>query len=204
MSISVVSSFDSEVLIQYTLSLFGLEDFLESIATTPQSIVRGRETQSFGSDFEEGFIALLHPGDLAKMDKVNRIDVIPGLSTSTSSNEPSAIAQIETECELLGPVPNPVAHSAYESLEPGCIRLSRIWLGGTNSRISIELQTFSLDNAPDYAAISYAWGSKVASWKISVNGREIYVPTNLHRFLTHYRDLTKKKVDTGLGKEVLG
>lgn len=97
------------------------------------------------------------------------------------------VTQIETESHLLSLQPNATAHPAYCHLDSHCIRLLKISPGEPGSSICIDIEPVSLPNAPEYTAISYAWGSAHASWEIKVNGSKFLVPKNLMRFLEQAR-----------------
>lgn len=96
--------------------------------------------------------------------------------------------QIETESHLLSLTPDPAPHPAYVHLDPGYIRLFKIIPGEPASSLCIDIEPVSLLGAPEYTAISYAWGSPHASWEIKVNGVRFLVPTNLMRFLKQAKD----------------
>jgi hypothetical protein len=72
----------------------------------------------------------------------------------------------------------------YTPLAPNTIRLLRfrstpMYL----KRITIDLIDVSLDNLPRYEALSYRWGSILASHKVTCNGRILLVTQNCHRAL---------------------
>jgi hypothetical protein len=78
----------------------------------------------------------------------------------------------------------------YQRLRPGSqqIRLLR-------SRYSVlygmqyELHTFTLNEAPEYVALSYMWGPPTPTFNCIVHeDRSIRIRQNLHKFLSHYRD----------------
>lgn len=48
-----------------------------------------------------------------------------------------------------------------------------------------EIQTFSLDDKPDYVAVSYAWGDPRPVQPVVVNKRVVWVPENLHQLLSN-------------------
>jgi hypothetical protein len=69
------------------------------------------------------------------------------------------------------------------------IRLVKITPGPPGSTIEFEVSTCFLDQAPSYAAISYAWGSPSGFHEILVRGELHSVPKNLWRFLDQARRL---------------
>jgi ankyrin repeat protein len=82
-----------------------------------------------------------------------------------------------------------VKHPAYKHLQDDGIRLLKILPKGKGSIISCHIQEFLLYDAPDYVALSYAWGSKQGEHHIMVNDHPLMVPKNLWRFLNHARNL---------------
>ncbi|KAK8007764.1 hypothetical protein PG989_001754 [Apiospora arundinis] len=76
----------------------------------------------------------------------------------------------------------------YLALEdPDSIRLVVINPGEWTSPISCHLIYRRLDSSPDYAALSYAWGSPRATRPILVDGVEFQVTVNLEFALRHLR-----------------
>jgi len=76
----------------------------------------------------------------------------------------------------------------YQELsEPGSIRLLRF--GQCNfdakSSIAISLETFKIDEAPPYLALSYCWGKKKAKKDIVCDGKRVRVTTTLFEALEH-------------------
>ena len=53
--------------------------------------------------------------------------------------------------------------------------------------VSCRLETVSLENSPEYAAMSYVWGDATITEKILVNGEAFSATTNLNAGLWHFR-----------------
>lgn len=68
------------------------------------------------------------------------------------------------------------------------IRLLRILavrdFDGVNCRIDCNIFHVSLDNLPDYDALSYAWGDRLDLRSISLEGHPFHVTANLHGALS--------------------
>jgi len=76
----------------------------------------------------------------------------------------------------------------YQTLtEPGRIRLLRYGQCDFDKKPSIEisLETFKIDEAPPYLALSYCWGKKKANKDIVCDGKTIRVTTTLLEALEH-------------------
>lgn len=76
----------------------------------------------------------------------------------------------------------------YQTLtEPGRIRLLRYGQCNFDKKPSIEisLETFKIDEAPPYLALSYCWGKKKANKDIVCDGKTIRVTTTLLEALEH-------------------
>lgn len=67
-------------------------------------------------------------------------------------------------------------------------RLVRILPGMHGEPVRCELQTFSLDSAPPYEALSYRWTTEAADNTIVVNETKFHVRPNLYDFLSVVRD----------------
>jgi hypothetical protein len=78
----------------------------------------------------------------------------------------------------------PVYHG-YEPLKPSsrAIRLIRLSRVPNTERVSCELFHEDLDSKPEYDALSYYWGAPSELETISLNGSDILICRNLHRFL---------------------
>ena len=68
------------------------------------------------------------------------------------------------------------------------IRILRLEAGSYSADLSCNLKTASLDDAPYYEALSYAWGPTSDPQTISVNGTTITVTRYLEIALRHLRD----------------
>ncbi|KAF3811076.1 Heterokaryon incompatibility protein 6 [Colletotrichum gloeosporioides] len=75
---------------------------------------------------------------------------------------------------------------SYERLRSGEIRLLRIFPSEFNgASIDGSLEVFTLVAAPDYTAISYAWGDRRSISSISINGEATPITTSLlHALVT--------------------
>lgn len=77
----------------------------------------------------------------------------------------------------------------YQSLEPGEIRLLRIFPSRYHKAfIRCHLSAHALNGAA-YEALSYVWGTSVSTEKIYVNEEEVTVTSNLLAALRHLRDV---------------
>ncbi|KAF7185073.1 Heterokaryon incompatibility protein 6, OR allele [Pseudocercospora fuligena] len=75
--------------------------------------------------------------------------------------------------------------SPYSSLNKNGreVRLLRILPSSSNCKIRCKTITTELDAAPQYSAVSYAWGLDSSSHQIQLNGFEVSVRKNLYEFL---------------------
>lgn len=78
----------------------------------------------------------------------------------------------------------------YQPLDPSKnqVRLMRMLHDGTTD-IRCELATFSLNDRPEYIALSYAWTKEAPTRKITLNGHDFRVRPNLFAYL----ELMKKE-----------
>jgi len=90
----------------------------------------------------------------------------------------------------------------YSSLDPAKrqIRLSRMSYSpsGEKDSIGCELAVFSLDDAPEYTALSYCWGLQDATCEMVVNAESYSVRPNLYSYLllmVHERQETWVYID---------
>lgn len=72
----------------------------------------------------------------------------------------------------------------YQPLDPSKnqVRLMRV-RHNENVDITSELATFSLNDQPEYVALSYAWTKEAPTRKITLNGHEFAVRPNLYAYL---------------------
>ncbi|CAI7606502.1 unnamed protein product [Penicillium bialowiezense] len=75
----------------------------------------------------------------------------------------------------------------YQPLKTGQIRLLKFHPGEIEDRIYCEMRNISLDNKPDYFALSYVWGTILNHTKISLNGHELEIGKNLYIAINHLR-----------------
>lgn len=73
------------------------------------------------------------------------------------------------------------------------IRICRLEPGSDGDLIECELLTNSLDDEPQYQALSYTWGDASNRQDISINGHKFAVTNNLYYALQHLRSETESK-----------
>jgi hypothetical protein len=71
----------------------------------------------------------------------------------------------------------------YHDLEDPQTEIRLIKIHTQGKSISIRLEHFDLDNAPDYSALSYTWGNATPTREITVNRRQMSIRQNLYKFL---------------------
>jgi len=83
----------------------------------------------------------------------------------------------------------PTAKIPYKTLASTIseIRLITLLPGEPDSRICCEIKHASLNDAPQFEALSYEWGSRSNPRRISVHGHRISVTENLHAALNNLR-----------------
>ncbi|KAI1866277.1 uncharacterized protein JN550_007665 [Neoarthrinium moseri] len=74
------------------------------------------------------------------------------------------------------------------------IRLLHLLPGVWDDQVSCELHVASLDDTPEYQALSYVWGSPETTKLILLHGCEVPVTTNLHAALRRLRLPTDTRV----------
>ena len=67
------------------------------------------------------------------------------------------------------------------------IRLVMIARARSDEPLDLHIQTFDLEYAPSYSALSYVWGSAVPTCKIGVDGMWLNIRKNLYHFLKEFR-----------------
>jgi hypothetical protein len=72
----------------------------------------------------------------------------------------------------------------YSALLEGYFRLLTI-VSVDNEKITCELENFLFDEAPEYTALSYAWGNPLASEMIICDGKSIAITPHLHEAFQH-------------------
>jgi Heterokaryon incompatibility protein (HET) len=89
---------------------------------------------------------------------------------------------------------DPDAPGIYSALEAQKqeIRILRLNAGDRAAQISGSLVISSIDLAPKYEALSYAWGSSEMSNTILLNGQVFPVTDNLHTALVYLRTDTER------------
>lgn len=82
------------------------------------------------------------------------------------------------------------ASGAHRRLGDGEIRLLQLEAGKQTATIGCSLETVFFQDAPEYHAVSYAWGSTDKTNTICVNGNAFQITANLHSVLLHARKET--------------
>ncbi|EJT82501.1 hypothetical protein GGTG_02474, partial [Gaeumannomyces tritici R3-111a-1] len=80
----------------------------------------------------------------------------------------------------------------YTTLEPRSIRLLRLVPGIDADVLTGVLVTASLDNVPDFTALSYAWGCPEPRQRIYLDGFKAEIGPELHSALKHLRSADQK------------
>jgi hypothetical protein len=75
------------------------------------------------------------------------------------------------------------AECAYDTLDPGFIRLAQIKQDPLTGGVECRTERFSLQCPPPYTALSYACGPRPANFDFKLNGRDWKVRQNLSHFL---------------------
>lgn len=86
--------------------------------------------------------------------------------------------------ELDIPQPPSSTNSVYDRFKSGTIRVFRLLPRGnpTSPNVKVQLDTFRHRNLK-YIALSYTWGSVSDRSLLEVNGKKLYIPTNLYQAL---------------------
>lgn len=102
--------------------------------------------------------------------------------------EPANPPRTETE--------QPPKPDIYTSLDKsrGQIRLLHLLPGDVDDEICCTLEVVSLDDVPDYEALSYVWGSPNQLTHIKFDGHTFQVRKNLRRALTGIRRVYSERV----------
>ncbi|KAI1132443.1 heterokaryon incompatibility protein-domain-containing protein [Nemania abortiva] len=79
----------------------------------------------------------------------------------------------------------------YSPIEKDSIRLLYIEPNSGDEPISCRLETFKESDAPEYKALSYAWGPGLRNHPISIDESAFYVSWDLHRALSRLRVVHK-------------
>ncbi|TAQ89308.1 hypothetical protein B7494_g2370 [Chlorociboria aeruginascens] len=72
----------------------------------------------------------------------------------------------------------------YSALPEGYFRLLTI-VSVDNEKITCEIENFLFDKAPEYTALSYAWGNPLASDMIICDGKSLAITPHLHGAFQH-------------------
>ncbi len=76
-------------------------------------------------------------------------------------------------------VPPPHAAFPYQPLDKATREIRLIIFGNSRQGVEIEMETFPLDNAPPFMALSYVWGDPGITSPILLSGHPFQVTTNL-------------------------
>jgi hypothetical protein len=79
----------------------------------------------------------------------------------------------------------------YDELRSNEIRLIELLPGENDARVECRLFTSSLENHPEFEALSYVWGDPTVTTTISYDGRDMSVTMNLARALERLRHQDK-------------
>ncbi|KAI1404341.1 HET-domain-containing protein [Hypoxylon fuscum] len=84
----------------------------------------------------------------------------------------------------------------YDSLSPerSEIRVLALLPGKSRDPIKCALHTVSLDDVPDFEALSYVWGDATEKKSITVDGEEFSATTNLEAALRAFRQPSKRRM----------
>ena len=78
----------------------------------------------------------------------------------------------------------------YEMLDDSQFRVFCLLPGDFDDRIEGSLEVVSLDNHPEYCALSYVWGNDSASESLLIDRKELVLTRNLEVALRHLRSTT--------------
>lgn len=88
----------------------------------------------------------------------------------------------------------------YTPLKQNEIRLLKILPGSEDTTVSCHLKHYSLDDLPEYSALSYTWGTDVAKFPIRVNDQLQLINSNLNAALPQFRAKPIKFEDAVVGR----
>jgi hypothetical protein len=77
----------------------------------------------------------------------------------------------------------------YSPLDPTKreIRLLHVIPGSTSTAPHCRIETVSLDDGPEFVALSYAWGQSLVRKRIHVDGKVVYLTRNLFDALVQFQ-----------------
>ena len=101
--------------------------------------------------------------------------------------EPSLTPE-EGKSLIANPMQNP-SQLTRSRLQGHAIRLLTLEPGLGLDTISCRLEDASLDSAPSYEALSYAWGDPIPRYHVVCNGATVVIAPSLHRALWEFREL---------------
>jgi hypothetical protein len=122
------------------------------------------------------------PGSRGRNEKTKSLDVGP-LYEWIGQQSPSPSGSVSTSFVSTNSGPKVFQ---YRELEEGQFRIIRLF-PATMSTIKCELLHASLEDSPEYTAISYTWGDADDTIKIQVAGCNFEITTSLHGALKRLR-----------------
>jgi hypothetical protein len=123
-----------------------------------------------------------------------------GLPHASDDLPPTADSKGEEDSAELGPEGEPLTRQdsgqpLYLPLIDGhIIRLIELQPGEPDDQVQLRLLVVELEFAPDYEAISYVWGDPNDTARIQCNGRDLFIPVNLHAALVRLRHTDRKRI----------
>ncbi|KAI1276539.1 heterokaryon incompatibility protein-domain-containing protein [Xylaria sp. FL0933] len=105
----------------------------------------------------------------------------------SSSQSPSSVEDVDESGNIDADNGAAEPYSYSELNREDDIRILQLLPGQAGDPIQIQVQHVSMSTEHEYAAISYAWGNRMALRSVFCEGKFIQVPINLSRALTHLR-----------------
>ena len=121
------------------------------------------------------------------------------LSANSQALTPRHLRTV-VESKMANPPLSGLARFDYETLDytKREIRLIRLVQSDQPEYdLKCELETFRLDKAPPYRALSYVWGDPADTKPLLLGGRHHDITTNLHAALKVIRDMPRSNEDLG-------
>ena len=85
----------------------------------------------------------------------------------------------------------------YQQLVGSAIRLLEFSVASCDESLALSLTHVSLDEKPEFVALSYVWGDSADTRAISVNGSQFPVTVNLFEALSQTREFVRTgEIDT--------
>jgi hypothetical protein len=102
-----------------------------------------------------------------------------GLLSGTETGNPHVVTSAQFSL--------PVNEYSYKPLEDGHVRLLRLSAEESGEGPVLSMVHVSLDEAPQYDALSYCWGTDPAIHPVQIDNKTLYVRSNLYQALRHIR-----------------